>query len=192
MPETSQTTRAESEEGQRLLDAAVLQVLKHGYQDLSLRALAEQLNTSHRMLIYYFGSVDGFWEAIINRFRRMQVSMLSERALKRELPSLEAIWSDFSSSQNLPLFKLMFQIYGKALAKPDLHKDFLEHLVNKWLQTITKDLMNQHGWPEPRAKVQARVRLAAIRGLMMDLLTTGDLEGTTAAMSLFARAIEAQ
>jgi AcrR family transcriptional regulator len=39
-----------------LLRAALAHVVHRGLADLSLRALAEDIGTSHRMLIYHFGS----------------------------------------------------------------------------------------------------------------------------------------
>jgi len=38
-----------------------------------------------------------------------------------------------------------------------------------------------------RARLHARLSLAVMRGLLLDLLTTGDREGTTAALRHFAR-----
>ena len=40
---------------QELLDAAIGYVAQHGLTDLSLRRLAAELGTSHRMLIHHFG-----------------------------------------------------------------------------------------------------------------------------------------
>ncbi len=63
MPKTkaSPPDRSASEQAIQLLDAATAHVLENGLGDLSLRSVADALGTSHRMLIYYFGSADGFW-----------------------------------------------------------------------------------------------------------------------------------
>ncbi len=61
---------------QRLLDAAVDHVTEHGLSDLSLRTLAAELGTSHRMLIHHFGSKDGLWSAIVDEVERRQQAML--------------------------------------------------------------------------------------------------------------------
>ena len=44
---------------ERLLEAAVDHFGRHGIGDTSLRGIAEALGTSHRMLIYHFGSREG-------------------------------------------------------------------------------------------------------------------------------------
>lgn len=48
---------------QRLLDAAIEYTAEHGISDLSLRSLAAAPGTSHRMLIFHFGSREGLWGA---------------------------------------------------------------------------------------------------------------------------------
>ena len=184
------TGRSELEEAQRLVDAALPYVLKHGYRDLSLRAIAEQLSTSHRMLIYYFGSADGFWEAVLARLRGHRIESLSQQAAEQKVPSLEEVWTQLTTPQQLSWFRLMFQIYGKALGKPDRHQEFLRQVVDVWLDSLTMGLSAEYGWPHEKARLHARLHLAVIRGLMLDLLTTGDLQGTTQALALFARSIE--
>ena len=44
---------------ERLLDAAIEHFGRHGIGDTSLRGIAEAVGTSHRMLIYHFGSREG-------------------------------------------------------------------------------------------------------------------------------------
>ena len=43
----------------RLLHDAIAYVAEHGLAELSLRKLAAAIGTSHRMLIYHFGSKEG-------------------------------------------------------------------------------------------------------------------------------------
>jgi hypothetical protein len=50
---------ATSQARDRLLDAAVEHALSKGIVDLSLREIAAALGTSHRMIIYHFGSREG-------------------------------------------------------------------------------------------------------------------------------------
>ena len=51
---------------ERLLAKAVDHVAAHGVADLSLRALAAALGTSHRMLLYHFGSKEQLWKGCID------------------------------------------------------------------------------------------------------------------------------
>src|SRR5438045_6471980 len=56
----------------RLLAGAVDYVAEHGVGELSLRPLAAALGTSHRMLIYHFGSKEGLLVAVVREVERRQ------------------------------------------------------------------------------------------------------------------------
>src|SRR5215468_10129451 len=63
---------------QRLLDRAIEHVAGHGIGDLSLRAMAAALGTSHRMLIHHFGSKEGLWVAIVRTVEQRQRDLLPD------------------------------------------------------------------------------------------------------------------
>ena len=50
---------------ERLLDAVVAHFTEEGLADQSLRRIAEAVGTSHRMLLYHFGSKDGLLLAVV-------------------------------------------------------------------------------------------------------------------------------
>ena len=56
----------------RLLDAAVEHALSRGIVDLSLREIASAIGTSHRMLIYHFGSCEGLLVAVVREVERRE------------------------------------------------------------------------------------------------------------------------
>ena len=70
--------RAPGDPKQQLLERALGYLAEHGIGDISLRELAVALGTSHRMLIYHFGSKEGLFVAIVqeaeNRQRRLLAS----------------------------------------------------------------------------------------------------------------------
>jgi len=164
-------TRADQTIRAQLRDRAVHHVLANGLSDTSLRAIAEQLGTSHRMLIYHFGSSEEFWDAV----------------LSGRMPTLEETWARVASSRNLPVIRLVFQIYGEALKDRTRFRTFLSQVVDSWLNTIASGLEKDLGVGRAKAKREARLRLAVIRGLLLDLLTTGDRPGTTETLREFAR-----
>ena len=63
---------------ERLLAAAMEHVAEHGVGDLSLRALAAALGTSHRMLSYHFGSREGLLVEIIRAVEAQQRIALAD------------------------------------------------------------------------------------------------------------------
>jgi AcrR family transcriptional regulator len=61
----------------RLLAAAVEYLQAHGLGDLSLRELAAAIGTSHRMLIYHFGSKEGLFVAVVQEADKRQRQLLA-------------------------------------------------------------------------------------------------------------------
>ena len=105
----------------KLLAAAVDHVLaSHGLSDLSLRELAVGIGTSHRMLIYHFGSKEGLIVAVIQT-----VEAAERDAVRPALASpedlalgdvLRAMWKRVSPTEPRPARVLsFFEIYGQAL-----------------------------------------------------------------------------
>ena len=77
MPQEPPTPSARQAE---LLEAAYQYALTHGLTDLSLRPLAEAINSSPRVLLFLFGSKDGLVRALLSRARADELALLA-RAL---------------------------------------------------------------------------------------------------------------
>jgi AcrR family transcriptional regulator len=169
-----------------LLDRALAHVSERGLRDTSLRAIAAELGTSHRMLIYHFGSAEDFWDAVVGRMRERDRHALREAARLGRVPLIEDTWARMSSRQNLPFGRLLFETYGHALRDPKRFRGFLSQAVDGSVEAIAAALHRQFRVTKSEARTQARLRLALLRGLLLDLLTTGDRAGTDAALSLFA------
>jgi AcrR family transcriptional regulator len=170
-----------------LLDRALTQVSESGLGDTSLRSIAKRLGTSHRMLIYHFGSAEEFWDEVVGLWCARDQSALLRAAELGDVPTIEEAWERLSSERYLPIARLIFEIYPAALRDPGRYADFRTQVVDRWLAAITDALVQQFGIDRAQAQLQARIRLAVMRGLLLDLLTTGDRAGTTAALQLFAQ-----
>ena len=62
---------------ERLLEATMDYVRKNGVGDLTLRQLAAAVGTSHRMLVYHFGSKEGLFVEVIRSVEAEQVQALT-------------------------------------------------------------------------------------------------------------------
>jgi len=173
-----------------LLERAVSHMARHGLAEASLRSIATALGTSHRMLIYHFGSAEDFWTAALTGLRKRERTELAESAARGRAPTLRQTWTSFAAPSNLPRMQLFFATYGRALAEPERFRGFLDEVVTDWLDTVGETLGRQHRVTRQQARLQARLRLAVLRGLCLDLLTTGDRAGTTAAFNWFAARAE--
>lgn len=176
----------------RLLEAASHELLKRGLGDGSLRGMAARLDTSHRMLIYHFGSADAFWDAVLSHIRLIELNARPERisvnAVDAEAEILTA-WERFSAPQYLPVFELLFELYGRAIHDRARFQHFLDSVVTSWLEPLTHVFKATLACDAEQADIRARLTLAAIRGLLLDLITTGDHVATTAAVRLLARTL---
>jgi AcrR family transcriptional regulator len=179
---------------QRLLDAAIDYVTQHGIGDLSLRSLATELGTSHRMLIHHFGSKDGLWVAIVRAVEQRQREILGTVLYEPGQPvgdAARAFWKHISDPSLWPNERLFFELYGRALQGRGPAVELLDGIVTDWLEPIT-EVNIALGLPRPEAAAQARLGLAVTRGLLLDLLATRDAAGVDAAMDAFIALTEAQ
>ncbi|MET9987338.1 hypothetical protein ABZ176_34720, partial [Streptomyces rochei] len=82
--------------------------------------------------------------------------------------------------------RLFFEICGHALRGRPEAAPVLEGLVEDWLEPLVAAEIEAGATPA-EARNRARVGLATVRGLLLDLLATGDRAGVDAAMEEFLR-----
>lgn len=172
-----------------LLAAALAHVTAHGIGEMSLRTLAAELGTSHRMLIYHFGSREGLLVAIVQAVEEQQRERLAALAADPDLPPAELgrrFTERFFEPALWPSERLFFELYGQALQGRPHAVALLDGIVERWLAPVA-DLLVRLGVPAVDARAHARLGVAVTRGLLLDLLATGDVEGVRAASELHMR-----
>ncbi|TCC35856.1 TetR/AcrR family transcriptional regulator [Kribbella speibonae] len=168
-----------------LLAEAVEHFAKNGIGDASLRGIATSIGTSHRMLIYHFGSREGLLAEVVRTVEQQQRDLL---AALSDLPveeQAEEFWRRVTEAA-LVYGPLFFELSAHAMQ--DLpHTDSLKaDLINVWLPPLI-ELCIRAGLPPEEAPAYARLGLAASRGLLFDLLLTGDRAGVDEASALLNR-----
>jgi AcrR family transcriptional regulator len=167
----------------RLLAAAVAIARRGGIADLSLRELAAAIGTSHRMLLYHFGSREGLLAAVTLAVEE------AERATLREAGAISSddarrFWARYSDPALWPQEQLFFELYVHALRGRPGTEGFLEHVVTGWLEPLTAAIADI-GTDPRTAQAAARLSMAVTRGLLLDLLATHDTAAVTEAFELF-------
>jgi len=173
---------------ERLLLATIDYVAEHGVSDLTLRQLAAAIGTSHRMLIYHFGSKEGLLVEVIRAVEDQQRDALADLELDPTLSPTEVMmrfWKRLADPSLWPNERLFFEIYGQALQGRAHAAPLLDGIVDSWLEPLA-ERGRQQGLSPADARADARLQLALARGLLLDLLATGDRRGVNAAAQRFA------
>ena len=168
-----------------LLDAAVEYAAEHGFSELSWRPVAAALGVSPTTLVHHFGTKEQMLEAILGRLRERM--FVATRDLAGERPDLateaRATWARASDPRQAAEFRLFFAVYGRALQAPRQFADFLEHAVAYWMSALV-EAQGPDTDPATAAR-RATLVIATIRGLLLDLLTTGDRDRVQDAAETF-------
>jgi len=166
-----------SQPRERLLAAAVEQARQGGIADLSLRELAAAIGTSHRMLLYHFGSREGLLLAIAGAVEETERATLLGWGVTTG--DARRFWTRISDPAMWPAERLFFELYVQALLGRLGDDRFLDSAVEV-----------QAGASEATARADTRLGLAVVRGLLLDLLATGDRDGVTEAYERFLQLYE--
>lgn len=173
------TTARESPRREELLERSYRYALEHGVADLSLRPLAAAVGSSPRVLLFLFGSKAGLVQALLIRARKDELELLS-RARGAPAGSSDPVavaselWEWLAGEEHRALLKLWVEGYARSLIDPDgPWEGFAAATVADWLELLGA------GGSEPAERT---LILAVLRGALLDLLATGDVERTTAAV----------
>lgn len=171
----------------RLLDAVIDHLGRHGIGDTSLRGLAEAVGTSHRMLIYHFGSREGLLAEVTREVEARQRAMMTA-TYAEDLPPLEAAarYWEATVEATLRYGPLFFELAAHAAQGKEHAAALREELIAAWLPSVS-ELCRAIGIPDDQAETHARLALGAARGLLLDLLISGDREEVTRAADLLNR-----
>src|SRR3954453_10893322 len=191
-PRARRVTPTAAEDGraaprERLLDAAIDHFGRNGIGDTSLRGIAEALGTRHRMLIYHFGSREGLLAEVTREVEARQRAVMAA-TYDADLPPLEAAAKYWENpvEATLRYGPLFFELAAHAMQGKEHASALRAELISAWLAAVTH-LCRTIGIPERQAESHARLALGAARGLLLDLLVSGDREEVARAADLLNR-----
>ncbi|MFZ6657675.1 TetR/AcrR family transcriptional regulator [Undibacterium sp. TJN19] len=164
-----------------LRDNALNYFLEHGLAELSLRPLAEHIGTSARLLIYHFESKEKLITVVMEEVRsRVQLSVMKMMQANRGEASMESFWSWITDKENIRYVRLLFEVQVLAMQNPAIYAQFLSDTSSSWLDVL------EHGIPESaQRRTIATLCSGVIDGLVLEYMSTGDLDRTTAALKFF-------
>jgi AcrR family transcriptional regulator len=176
----------ESPRRAELLERAYHYVLERGLADMSLRPLAAAIGSSPRVLLFLFGSKDGLVRALLARARSDELAFLEHVRSQEQEADLTMIirttWRWLVDEHHRPLLTLWLEAYARSLAEPNgPWAGFAARTVEDWLVLLAG------AQPRDRRRTRAgaaerTLALSVLRGALIDLLATGDVKRSTAAI----------
>jgi len=173
----------------RLLDAVIEYVATEGLHDQSLRTIATAVGSSHRMLLYHFGSKDGLLVAVaraVEARTRAQFAELVVDALATPDQMIQRMWTLVADPELADFERLFFALYGRALQGDNAVRPLLAGATEDWVEANVA-MAGTVGVSADTARSHGRLGVAVIRGLLLDLLATGDRAGVDAALEVYAQ-----
>jgi AcrR family transcriptional regulator len=176
---------AHSARRDELLRRAYEYVLTHGLTELSLRPLAAAIGSSPRVLLFLFDSKEGLVRAILARARAQEVELADQ--VRQEaggdlVTVATAVWDWLSAPEHRSLLILWSESYARSLIAPEgPWARFAQDTVDDWLALLAQAQPARRRNTRAGAAERTLV-LAVLRGALLDLLATGDVTRTTAAV----------
>ena len=173
---------------ERLLDAVIDHFTTDGLADQSLRHIAEAIGSSHRMLLYHFGSKDGLLLEVVREVEARTQARLTQVAEMADMHSdvvIRRMWTYLTDPELAGFERLFFALYGRALQGDRATLPLLRGDIEHWLDANVA-LAAEVGVPAELVRTHSRLGLAVMRGLLLDLLATGDRAGVDAALEALA------
>jgi AcrR family transcriptional regulator len=139
------------------------------------------------MLIYHFGSREGLLADVTGEVEARQ-RVLMTVPFDADLPPLEAAaryWEQ-TVEASLRYGPLFFELAAHAMQGKEHAARLRSELIAAWLPSVI-ELCRAIGIPEAQAESHARLALGAARGLLLDVLVSGQRAEVAQAADLLNR-----
>ncbi|MEM9176255.1 MAG: TetR/AcrR family transcriptional regulator [Myxococcota bacterium] len=175
---------------ERILRRVTERLARSGLAGTGLRDLASAAGVSHRTLLYHFGSRDALVLEALRELRDYQYGLVADvfgnpEARPDSTDLARGVWKNITASDADDWFKLFYEAYVAALRDPESHSEFLDGVVHRWTSLI--ETLHAEDRPHLAGSESPTLLLAAIRGLHLDLLATGDRERVERALETLLR-----
>src|SRR3954467_12988735 len=135
------------------------------------------------MLIHHFGGREGLLVAVVQAVEQRQRDLLESiipDPTASPAGAMRAWWKHISDPRLWPNERLFFEIYGQALQGRPGTTELLDGIIDAWLEPGIAGYVAL-GLDPATAEARARLSIAVTRGLLLDLLATGERERVDAA-----------
>ncbi|MCR2810638.1 MULTISPECIES: TetR/AcrR family transcriptional regulator [unclassified Microbacterium] len=153
---------------------AIAEILRaKGPDGFLLNTIAEELGTSSRMLVYHFGSRDELLGRVMSLVREQTIQELTTPPPASLEEAIDRWWAYYM--EHLTDLQLFFHLASRRFEAPEQFEEFAASAIENWSLYFSDSIEAEGGDPERSAGL-ARMILAALRGLMVDYLISGEKE----------------
>jgi len=178
-----------------LLEAVGEYVLDNGVASLSLRRIAEAVGVSHVTLQHHFGSKEQLVGEVVEHL--LERTLVPQRVYPDGVPDRDldlasrqrALWAGLTSPPGQRDIRLFVEVLGQSLFEGADYSPTVKRSITHRLDLIAANVISL-GCPEEDARSFATLMLATLRGLVVDLLTTGERERVDDAFEIYLENIE--
>lgn len=139
----------------------------------SLREIANGAHSSHRMLLYHFGSREGLLAAIVAAMEAQQRAVMAALTAGAGDPTevMLGLWRQVSAPEVRPFVTLFFEVFGMVAQGAPGTEGLRETLTAPWLADAAQaaEALGVVGDP-----AELRLGVAVTRGLLLDLVAGAD------------------
>lgn len=163
----------------------------NGLVDFSLRRAARAAGTTHKVLLYHFASADDLLVQAILRLRERRIgnalAVTAQGPPERPLADrVRAVWTMLMDAESG--LRVLDQAIGLAMYDPGRYAALGREASRQYVPALLS--MCPPHWSDQRRLEVAELILAALRGFLVDWLTSGETEGVTAGLKALLRALE--
>ena len=122
---------------EELLDALTRYVIDNGVGELTVRQLAKAVGVSHASLLNHFESKENLLSEVIENMRGESIPIaVPMKPGVDPATVLTAWWTERTTPEVLPRFRVMVEIYALALGDRDRYGRFLDRFVGDWIEAL--------------------------------------------------------
>ncbi len=171
-----------------LLDRVADDLVVNGLVDFSLRRAARAAGTTHKVLLYHFDGAEDLLSQAIHQLRERRISnslaAIAEPGRDTLAARVRATWSALTGEES----RVLDQAMGLMMYDPVRYGELGRGASQQYMPALLS-ILPPH-WADRRKHEVAEMVLAALRGLLIDLLTSGNTEGIEAGFEALTRALD--
>ncbi len=169
---------------QELLNAITACMARTGLVNLSLREIARQIGISAPALIHHFGNKETLLREALGAIHEQESETLELAFRSQDVTSaLEALWHFYSTPAQRRCLAAATEIQSIVQNDPARFPNYHQHLSRPWIAGM-HDALERAGCPEAERIALATLLIGSFRGLLGDLLATGESKRINAAFGL--------